>query len=529
MSKIQSLASDYRERQNLSPNFKKQNVKSQHLSFTAESIPGEIVKEVTGAVSKQIDEKLGWIGKKFIGLAENDGEAQNQLINAIFTTTLAPIMIAFNPFSKQDKKTKEYSAMRQPISAGIAISGGLAMTMGVNSYLSKLASEGYIENIDLRLKPDDKIYLKSKFKKDNNIWLFMNKEEKAKFKEEAKKIQEARIKLFAKLFGEKPENIKINKNTKEIYLASNPTEILGKNIPGFNEQEDLNNYTNNNSLRKIKVKNFLREKFGFEFDADGILKPNITDNKLSNILASDFLHEMGIIKKGSIDKETFIQNLAEIRQEEKTIKEIHKLLSENNGKNIQDEIVKTLKEELNLPEEKAKEFAQKFEIGETKVKDFVRSIMKEVSRIVQTSGGETHSKADTLTIGQFFGRIGIKNKPLTKEELKADYKELQTIMDMDMIQAIEFLNKKFSGKVKGFEIGEEKQAKLLEKAVLLITENKAKLKSSNYGNFNKYVNLVLNLPMTAITCYVLNWAYPRIMDKYFPNLSKNTQLKGGNK
>jgi len=67
------------------------------------------------------------------------GEKTSIIINAIGTGLLAPLVIANNPLSKEDKDTKKYSAMRQPISAVIAIITQLAVCMKADKIIDKLA------------------------------------------------------------------------------------------------------------------------------------------------------------------------------------------------------------------------------------------------------------------------------------------------------------------------------------------------------------------------------------------------------
>jgi hypothetical protein len=75
------------------------------------------------------------------------GEKSSIIINAIGTGLLAPIVIAKNPLSKEDKETKTYSAMRQPLSAVIAIITQLAVNNKSDkiindlAYVNKLGSE----------------------------------------------------------------------------------------------------------------------------------------------------------------------------------------------------------------------------------------------------------------------------------------------------------------------------------------------------------------------------------------------------
>ena len=82
-----------------------------------------------------------------------DGEVMNILTTAFGTAVVAPIFIAFNPISKKDKETKMYSALRQPISAAIAVAAQLGVVKTFNNYLDKVASTGVVEKMNLADKP----------------------------------------------------------------------------------------------------------------------------------------------------------------------------------------------------------------------------------------------------------------------------------------------------------------------------------------------------------------------------------------
>lgn len=86
-------------------------------------------------------------------LGQNDGEILNTIVTAIGTAAVAPIFIAYNPFSKEDKETKIYSAARQPISAVIALGVQIFVNKKFNNYMDKTASTGGFDRADLRAKP----------------------------------------------------------------------------------------------------------------------------------------------------------------------------------------------------------------------------------------------------------------------------------------------------------------------------------------------------------------------------------------
>ena len=93
-------------------------------------------------------------GVRFLmNLGKNNGEILNSIVTAVGTAFVAPIFIAFNPFAKEDKETKMYSAWRQPISAVIALATQIGINLKFNHWLDKLASAGKLDRANLVAKP----------------------------------------------------------------------------------------------------------------------------------------------------------------------------------------------------------------------------------------------------------------------------------------------------------------------------------------------------------------------------------------
>ena len=87
-----------------------------------------------------ISQNSGKVSRFFNYVGENQGEALNIIVTAVGTAIICPLFIAFNPLSKEDSKTKQYSAWRQPISAVIALATQLTITKWFNDWLTKSAS-----------------------------------------------------------------------------------------------------------------------------------------------------------------------------------------------------------------------------------------------------------------------------------------------------------------------------------------------------------------------------------------------------
>ena len=91
-----------------------QNQTAPAPNFKAKGLDPEIIKAIT--------KDSGGFNRFLTYAGEKQGEALNILVTAFGTAIVCPMFIRFNPFSKEDKQTKAYSAWRQPISAIIAVS-----------------------------------------------------------------------------------------------------------------------------------------------------------------------------------------------------------------------------------------------------------------------------------------------------------------------------------------------------------------------------------------------------------------------
>lgn len=239
-------------------------------------------EELAVQAYKGIEQGLGRFGKVASFLHKHDGEVQAQLGNAIFTTTLAPLFIAANPLSKEDQNTKLYSAIRQPLSAGIAIAAGLGMTMPANNFIEAMASKGALSAIDLRMAPDDS-FLKREYKR-------LAKSGKTNGQTQEEYIENAKNeakKLFTKLITEDPAKLKNDNTLKQ-------------------QVRKLDDYISKNNLHEVDFKSFMKENFDTKFynSAEGSgLKEAAFEKQLNKIKAIDFLRKMGLVDKKCSEEE----------------------------------------------------------------------------------------------------------------------------------------------------------------------------------------------------------------------------------
>ena len=492
MSRIE-LAKNYNPKQ-------KTFVSKQSFRGAGVNLSTEVSKNISHDMAKLVEEKIykkmsniNWISRL---LAKHNGELQNQMINALFTTTLAPAFIAWNPLSKQDEKTKQYTALRQPISAAIAILGGFPITAMVNSYMNKISSEGHHKSIDLRIQPDIG-YLKDRYKKENGI---INGQ-KVDLNKYIEIKQSENLNLFTDLIMEKPENIRIDEHTKIISVLKKDVQNdkltwvkMGHDIPNLGKQSELNNYLTSNNLHKIKFSDFMRDEFKFEFFNDGIIKPHTINDKLQSVKAMEFLRRLGMVTKKDFNESDLNKLLSIARQRSTTEEEIKSAI-------------------------KPKAFKP------NGLQKFIEAFAKQSARITQGYLGEQVYRSESITLGQLFARF--------------DYNEanLQKLMDGNMINILNEIKKQFNRADKN----KFNTANIIQDFAKNIMHNKIAKTASYFKNYKTFVGIFANLFTTAVTCTVLNWAYPRIVERLFPNLVKDdkasneqkpktqTVQKGGNK
>lgn len=116
-------------------------------------------------MQKDLAKNLPIFPRLNVFLGKNSNEILNALVTAIGTAFVAPIFIAFNPLSKEDENTKKYSALRQPISAVIAIVTQVAVNLKFDNWIDGLARKGHLKTIDLTAKPNEAL-LRKDLKKD---------------------------------------------------------------------------------------------------------------------------------------------------------------------------------------------------------------------------------------------------------------------------------------------------------------------------------------------------------------------------
>ncbi len=169
--------------------------------------------------------------KKF---SDNMGEVQNIIINALGTGLVAPIFIKWNPLSKTDEDTRTYSAWRQPVSAVIAVLTQVGATIPFNRMVDRLANNGYYDEKYNKTLFQDKSYIEKITKR---LYPFASKEQIANMVQA--KMKEQQTNLINMI---KRDNIVMSRDNGETFKMSEDgyknllNEVLDEHLESANKE-----------------------------------------------------------------------------------------------------------------------------------------------------------------------------------------------------------------------------------------------------------------------------------------------------
>lgn len=420
------------------------------------------------------------------------GEIGGILITAIGTGLVAPFPIAYNPFvkapkgaSEEEKKdvenTKKYTAMRQPISAILAVLFQVSALTPIDRFL-------------------DRIFNNEKYSKYVGIC-----------------VDQSAINSKSR----------IEKMAKKKIKAENPS-VKGK------EYDELLEIT------KKEIENSQVSKVANKFQETGKLMvgERALDNKhlaeLVNLQINDYIDDAYALKIDN-DKMAYYSKKAKILVEnENYLKEIFKD-APNDSTKITEYVKNLLAKETN-PD----------------VKVLLEEILGKPSEIQYNRISRTLKRIETIktmcngeySFDKYLDAMSTRNSSLntiiTKLKLskieKPDQATNETIEKTikSVIENCQFdksnnLLKTILHDTDTFDFDKEKLSKKIHKD---ITKQYKDFIRNHYKGLNQIIKIVIGVGITLpVTCNVLNWVYPKIMDKWFPELagSKKAQKERGAK
>ena len=459
-------------------------------------------------LQKDISSTGGFIGS-LMKFKNNQGEMLNNLTTAGGTAFVAPLFIIFNPLANEDIKTKEYTAARQPISAVITLAAQIPLMNAYNGMLDKIAATWRLDKYDLSAKPPKSFIengVKQKYKNyiENCIKTGTTPRPKSEMLREI--TNELQDKPFYNELSLLRKSIKTGKNMPD-YLAQameNGEISIKKLVAPKNLDE---------AKSEVFV-NYLKDKYkaqGFDPKAEGIksladFQKYINRDKLDALHIDRSKEEIKKIKDHI--KNADIDGIAErnlkeqIRKETKIKLYTSKLYSKAQAKLDAYERELILKK---TPKEKMKELM-------LQKNEEILEMLRRRAHIVYTNAPESVSINDKFT--------------LDKVEAKTVLKKICHIIDekeATNIKGRAVRNLRVHGKT-----WEEVLASVKVKKLLTARINIAEKLLSD---FKQKSGILVGLAILPLTCGLLNWSYPRIMEEWFPNLcdaKKNAaQKKGG--
>ena len=437
------------------------------------------------------------------------GEMGGILITAFGTGLVAPIFIGFNPFvkapknatpeeKKENQNTKLYTAMRQPISAVLAImfqasvqkyiDKGLdsvfnnpkySSIAGLHNDQQELNTKTYIQaNVKKAMKKEGitkPSLIKALFSKDARE---ARKAYSETFDERVKAIQDEQLEKVAQKFQ---ETGKINIGKRHLDLEST-ANLVNKQIDAY--------------IKDARALQKSPETIGRYLDRAELLINN----------EADIRRVFGQISENSVTKD------------------IKDLLAKEQPAGVK----KLLQEILDKPED----------LRYNRVERTLQRIDCIKSMCNNNFSRETYKKAllekDAVLSSRVVELLAAKINPKT-----ADEKAIKNAID-NMIKQCGFSGEDDSivkAVLCDTDTFGDDVAKLTQKVYKDIAKGYKKLVENSYKGFNQFTKIGVGVFITLpITCTALNWVYPRFMDIFFPSLSGRDEKKpeqaqkiGGNK
>ena len=441
------------------------------------------------------------------------GEIGGILITALGTGLVAPIFIGFNPFvkapknatpeqKKENENTKLYTAMRQPISAVLAIIFQASVQKYIDKGLDSVFNDPrfssvaglHVDQQELNTKTFIQAKIKKEMKQEGKTkpsWI------KALFDSDAKKARKAYDEEFTSRVSARQEE-QLNKVAEKF---QNTGKInIGKRTLDLPTTSRLLNEQIDSYINDAKALQKTPETIGKYLDRAELLIKNEKD--IRNIF-------------GQISEKNVTADVQKLLSKEEVSPEIKTLLQEilNKPEDLQySRIQRTLKR-IDCIKYMCKN------IGDGKFsRDSYRTALLDRNKVLEDRIVElTAAKVDPKTADE----TAIK-KAIQKIAKQCSFEDVEGSIAKSVLCDTDTFGK---------DLG-----KLTKKIYKDIAGGYKKLVENSYKGFNQFTKIGVGVFITLpITCTALNWVYPRFMDMFFPELSGAKEAKqeakkiGGNK
>lgn len=421
-----------------------------------------------GNLSAKIDSYMPKGIKGIKRLSNNLGEVQNIIINAIGTGIIAPIFVRYNFLSKTDTDTRKYSAMREPISAILAIATQVSAIIPFNKVLNKGFNIGALGDDYNKTAFQDADFIRSDLKKrypDKSI-PEINRMASEIERQQSEKLERDLYEKNTVEITRRNSSEPINLDKHFIYNAVNTSvdDIIA------DEQAEINRLMTTKRESRIKRREFYRlhneETIRYIDEIDKIL-----ENK-----------DLTAVRRELKAKSASLRHQPEMRELRLITKE---LLGHARG---------------NIPKSEEERFIWVLQRKSAKIRRVAKAYAPEfmpdreaVIKAIDTELEQRKSQIDNVL--SFLNKI--------KEEIK-NGKSIKEIHEM-------------------FDIESLTNERLAKRKVNFTQSVADTLKTQINGNakgLKQMGGLILGLMILPFTCYLLNKVYPVIMDKMFPKMSQ---------
>lgn len=446
-----------------------------NASFSGAYIPRGYI--AARRLADSIYENSNGTGKFLMWLNKNSGENLNNIVTAIGTTGVAPFFIAFNPFSKEDKNSKAYTALRQPVSAVITLGTQLLVMSNYNKWIDKHAAYLGADEMDLAAKPPESVILpraKSDYAAYYSECTKNGVDPLSKKKWVANRVREIQDEAYYTTLS------KLRANADSIDINLKDAVKL-----------DLLNEKRNECFKKV-----LKESFKF---------PDFELEKLGNY--NDFLKKKGkkACKALGLEYKT-VRETIDIEAMRLAVDKVKESISIEAKIKLQTSIYKAeLQQELSqkLLDLKSKPTAKEL-VSPKGIKTPV-DILQEKTAAVKS---ELYQNLLDKLKAQYEQIVKKTEEILLEDEKVAKhvYEKLLKYID-EPIDGLKSHGTDFDQVFKSVAI----------KKILVNRINKAEAKLNGW---KKRSGIIVGLLILPVTCGLLNWAYPKFMKKFFPKLSE---------
>ena len=460
------------------------------------------------------------------------GEIGGILLTAVGTGLVAPIFIGFNPFvsapkdatpeQKEDvENTKQYTAMRQPISAALAI----LFQAGVQKYIDKgldaifnnpERSKKVFINVDRQILNTD-TYIKDKVKKklleEENLQkpsyiksLFnpelkkKRKEYNIKFEQEVDAMKEAQLQTVVDSL--KKDHI-IHIGTRDLDHETT-ARLINKQIESYRKDA-------NELIKKDQQKDFYTKRAGILHKNQEHIKEIFKEIPYmeSKAALKDYLLAMRDISADEAKRAACKEKLNQIN---KTVSDAVQILLDKEPK---DSEVRTLLEEImSKPEDmrahRVERTLKRIEsINEVCNKFGGKFIPEEYMNILLSRNSELEKRRTALYAAEI--------KDVKNADAKVIEEAINKIREACHFDQKDTVLKNLLENTDTFDSNPEK---LTDKIYKDIAKAYKKMVENHYKGWNQLTKVGVGVFITLpITCTALNWVYPRFMEIFFPKLA----------